>query len=104
MSMSLIAWTLLIPVALSAAVARAADGEFPPVEKLPAMKELPDPFLFADGTRVKSREDWERRRAELEAMILHYEYGQMPPAPGNTTAVELVSSGYKAMKDVTHTV
>jgi hypothetical protein len=86
-------------------VAKAAppsESEFPPVEKLPVVKDLPDPFLFSDGTRVKTREDWPRRRAELQETILHYEYGQMPPAPGNTAGVELVSSGYKGMAGVLH--
>lgn len=27
--------------------------------------KLPDPFVFADGGRVKTKEDWERRRLEL---------------------------------------
>jgi dienelactone hydrolase len=46
---------------------------------------------------VKTKEDWARRRAELEAMILHYEYGRMPPAPGNTTGIELVASDYQKL-------
>jgi dienelactone hydrolase len=87
-----------------AGLAMAAAPELPPVEKLPVVTELPDPFLFLDGSRVKTRDDWARRREELRAMILHYEYGQLPPAPGNTTGVELVSSGYKNMKGVTHRV
>ena len=35
-----------------------------PVSELPSIKELPDPFLLADGSRVKSPEDWARRRKE----------------------------------------
>jgi hypothetical protein len=51
----------------------------PGADALPAVDELPDPFLFADGTRVKTVEDWRRRREELKALILGYEYGRMPP-------------------------
>jgi dienelactone hydrolase len=96
---------LLIAFGLASGSTRAqapAGEAFPPVDQLPVVKELPDPFQFADGSRVKSKEDWARRRAELEAMILHYQYGRLPPAPGNTRAVELGSGGYRAMKDVTH--
>ena len=57
-------------VLLIASVSMAAD--FPPVEKLPSVKELPDPFTFMDGSRVKSKEDWQRRRAELQEMILSH--------------------------------
>src|SRR4051812_33762287 len=94
---------ILMFLAAWASVARAQEN-LPPVEKLPVVKELPDPFLFSDGSRVKSKEDWARRRAELEAQIMYYEYGRMPPAPGNTKAVLLVSSDYKLMKDVSHRV
>ncbi|HEY7115958.1 MAG TPA: hypothetical protein VH475_05210, partial [Tepidisphaeraceae bacterium] len=99
-----IALGMCVALGQAASAAPPVGSEFPPVEKLPSVKELPDPFMFQDGSRVKSREDWDRRRAELQAMILYYEFGQMPPAPGNTKAVERVSGGYKAMKDVTHKV
>ena len=43
---------------------------------------LPDPFTFADGDPVRSRADWQRRRAELAAQVQHYELGTKPgPAP-----------------------
>jgi len=47
---------------------------------------LPDPFLFPDGSRVKTPEDWKRRREEILDTAIGLEYGGMPPAPG---AVEL---------------
>lgn len=49
---------------------------------------LPDPFLFADGRRVRTPADWAERREEIKAMLLKEQYGQMPPAPGNVTAAE----------------
>src|SRR3954453_184036 len=88
-----------IPVLSKTALAAdvtATGSHFPSLEQLPIIKGLPDPFRFNDGTRVKTREDWPRRRAEIQAAVLHYEYGQMPPSPGNTAGVELVSSGSKA--------
>jgi len=90
---------LLVGLALGAAAAAAGAekappkaGGFPPVEKLPEIKELPDPFLMKSGQRVKTREDWQKRREEIKALLAHYEYGRMPPPPGNVTA-EVTSSG-----------
>jgi len=50
----------------------------PGMEKLKAINQLPDPFLMNDGSRVKTKEEWSRRRAELREMILGYEYGHVP--------------------------
>ena len=45
------------------------------------LSELPDPFLFDDGTRVKSKEDWARRRKEMYKDVIDFQYGTMPPEP-----------------------
>ena len=45
------------------------------------LAELPDLFTFQDGTRVHTPEDWRRRRAQLQELILDIEYGHLPPAP-----------------------
>ena len=37
---------------------------------------------MADGSRVKTRDDWSRQREYLKAMLAHYQYGHMPPRPG----------------------
>src|SRR6266566_943626 len=70
--------------------AQAKDA-FPPVDELPSIRDLPDPFVFYDGSKVKSAEDWSRRRAELKALIQYYEYGHLPPAPGNVKATEIAT-------------
>src|SRR5215218_9290103 len=78
-------------VAVSAALTFAGSPsakEMPPPDQLPSVKELPDPFVFQDGSRVKSKEDWKRRREELRDLVLYYEYGRMPPPPGNVKAEE----------------
>jgi len=59
--------------------------------QLPSVKELPDPFLMNDGTRVKRPSDWQRRRAQLQAAILYYQFGSMPGPPANLTDKEIVS-------------
>lgn len=43
--------------------------------------ELPDLFELADGGRVRTAQDWARRREELRELILDIEYGHLPPVP-----------------------
>lgn len=57
---------------------------FPDVDQLPVHRELPDPLVMFDGSRVTSAEQWSRqRRPELKALFAHYMYGQAPPPPTN---------------------
>jgi hypothetical protein len=46
---------------------------------------LPNPFVFADGTGVYSEADWTRRRAEILKILEYYELGILPPLPENVT-------------------
>ena len=76
---------LTLPIVASLLAAAAApDPSFVPVLR----DNFPDPFVLKDASRVKSKADWERRRGELKEMILYYEYGRMPPAPGNVNVTE----------------
>jgi len=60
----------------------SCNNQLPDFEDLPENKELPDPFIFFDGKRVDSPEDWnELRRPELKRLFQHYVYGYLPPAP-----------------------
>ncbi len=68
-----------------------AASRMPTVDELPDIRKLPDPFLMNNGKRVKSKADWTKRRREIKAMILYYQYGHMPPAPKNVTAKVLSS-------------
>ncbi len=54
---------------------------FPDVEALPEQNILPDLFIMHDGSRVQSLADWEKQRQYLKAMLIHYQYGEMPPKP-----------------------
>lgn len=67
------------------------EYRFPAFEELPSIPELPDPFLKPDGTRVKTPEEWPEQREYLKAMLAHYLYGEMPPAPENTSGEVLFS-------------
>ena len=42
---------------------------------------LKSPFVFNDGTPVKSPADWPRRRQELVKTAAELQYGKMPPDP-----------------------
>lgn len=74
----------LILLALSWSLGRA--WEPPPNESLPSTDGLPDLFRFANGDAVVSPDDWNRRREELKAMLLYYQYGRMPGRPDAVTA------------------
>lgn len=79
---------------------------FPPVDDLPVIEELPDPFIMEDGSRVKSLADWEKQRKYLKTMIQHYEYGFRPPVPEDVTVDEVSSNdiGWAIEKELLFTV
>lgn len=52
----------------------------------PSQKMMPDPFKFLDGTRISSKADWERLRADLSAMLQAAVYGPKMPAPDTLKA------------------
>lgn len=75
---------LLLSVLAATSIARAAD--FPPVEKLTPIPELPNPLVMLDGTNVTTKEQWHgERRTELKQLFQHYMYGYLP-APAKITA------------------
>jgi hypothetical protein len=78
--------------AMSGVNMEAAEPQRKPLADLPAVKDLPDPFLFNDGSRVQSPADWARRRKEIVEAVLTYEYGRLPPAADNVKA-EVLSTG-----------
>jgi hypothetical protein len=66
-------------------------GSLPGVDALPVRQEMPDVMVMNDGTRVTTRRQWERRRAEMRRILEYYAVGQMPPAPGNVKGQEIKS-------------
>src|SRR6476620_11358591 len=79
-------------VATFSAAQEGAPPKVIPVSKLPLTRELPDPFKFANNQRVKTKEDWQKRRSELLKQILEFEYGRVPSDPGQVKGVEETSS------------
>jgi hypothetical protein len=65
--------------------AACAPPPLPPLEQLPAIESLPDPFLSASGRRITSRAEWACRRAEISAQVQEYELGPKPPRPSLVT-------------------
>ena len=47
---------------------------------------LPDPFLFENGQRVKTKQQWQCRRQELKDLMQEYELGAFPPPPEQLSA------------------
>lgn len=64
------------------------------------LDKLPDPFLFNDGTRVKTKEDWEKRRKEIFKTAVEMQYGEIPPAP-EFFKVEPISFSYPCVYKIT---
>ena len=62
-------------------------------DSLPAIAELPDPFVFTDGHRASTPEEWPARRTEMLELLLKYEYGHVPPAPGDVALDAVLESG-----------
>ena len=85
LSVSLIGLLLLAGVAAMA----APKETYPDVEHLPVIADLPDPFLLPNGKRVTSAKEWEAHRKALLELVLHYEYGPLPPVPDHVTGTEL---------------
>ena len=66
------------------------------------ISELPDPFRFAGGSRVRTPEEWKRRRRELLDQILDIEYGRLPPVPARTEGIPLSLHVVKYLGDARH--
>lgn len=77
-----------------------AQMQFTTVDKLPVVKQLPDPLLWNDGKgRVKYFSEWERRRNEISTLIQHYGIGEKPAvSPG---CVKARMNGDTLIVDVT---
>lgn len=74
-------------IAVAALTALAHAQDLPTaLSQLPASNKLPDLLTFHDGSKVKTIADWQRRRAELIAPLMFYQYGRMPPKPDQVTA------------------
>jgi hypothetical protein len=78
-----VAGTRALVVALCALVTSAGLAQTNPDQnRQPVMPaHLPDPLLFADGTRVATPAQWTQRRQELLQLLTEQMYGRMPGRP-----------------------
>ena len=65
-------------------------------EKAVAPFTLEDPLKFADGTPLRSKDDWPRRRREILDIFEHEMYGVEPPKP-EVLVTELVDEKQDAL-------
>lgn len=58
----------------------------PAFSALPAIPNLPDPFLMANGNRIMKVSDWRCRRAEISSQVQHWGSGPKGAPPATETA------------------
>lgn len=90
--------TLVLAATMTGVVAAADTNALARPEDFPRVEKLPDPFLFLDGSRVASREDWARRREEIKDLMLRIQYGHLPESGGpvnllNVLKREIINDG-----------
>ena len=54
--------------------------------------DLPNPFIFNNGSNVSSHKDWERRRTEIYQTAISLQFGTQPPSP-EVVEVEQLNCG-----------
>jgi endo-1,4-beta-xylanase len=80
-------------------------GKYPDPHDLPEVNNLPDPFTFFNGRKVRFPEDWVARRAEVKDLAQYYEFGYMPAAPQSLSAVSTdQANGSRSYKSIAVTV
>ena len=55
--------------------------------------KLPNPFVFDDGSLVKTQEDWRKRREEIWKSAVELQFGERPPSPEFLEVEVICTSG-----------
>lgn len=63
------------------------------VKSYDVLGKLPDLFTFADGGKVVTPADWQKRRAEIFPAAVELQYGTQPGAPDRVTVEPLYVTG-----------
>jgi hypothetical protein len=105
--------TLIALVLASAALAAPLSTSSPllasqacnPSTNVPSVtvSKLPNPFVFADGTPITTKDQWTCRQEEIVNAFEQYELGDLPPPPtaltatlnGNSISISITVSGGK---------
>ena len=87
---------LLLSALLTWAVTSAGQNKNYDESQVPTF-EVPDALTCSDGTRVKTRKQWEnKRRPELMKLLSEQEYGFTPWQTGIRAKYELVATNTDA--------
>ena len=62
---------------------------FPSVSSLKSSADIPDPFIFMDGSKVESQDDWWKRQAEISCMYEYYMYGKWIDGSDDETSYKI---------------
>lgn len=57
------------------------DKDLIKITELDVLSDLPNPFVFNDGTPLKTASEWEQRRNEIWGPTVELQYGKLPPEP-----------------------
>lgn len=83
-------------IALKTAVGQLNDGSgYVSAKNLTANANLPDPYLFLDGTYVENVSDWEKRAEEIYDMYQYYMYGVWRDGTGEKLSYDLNGNNLK---------
>lgn len=75
---------------LKEAVGQLNDGSgYISAKNLTANADLPDPYLFLDGTYVETKDDWAKRAEEINGMYQYYMYGVWRDGTGENLTYNL---------------
>ncbi|KAI0795669.1 hypothetical protein C8Q75DRAFT_791381 [Abortiporus biennis] len=67
-------------------VKRATCPDIPANPVATPITSLPNPFTFANGQNVTTKDDWACRQAEISQLLQTYELGSKPPKPSTFSA------------------
>jgi hypothetical protein len=102
--MAAAASALIVAASALLLAAPASSQTNPDQYRQPSMPaHLPDPLLFADGTRVANPAQWPKRRGELLQLFTEQMYGRMPGRPAemrfNVFDIDRHALGGKATRE-----
>lgn len=79
-----------------ASTAVAKPWKPPQLTSLPRIIGLPELLFDANGRRITTPDAWGKRRADISAMIQHFEYGHLPPRPDKVWATNIERHPFNA--------
>lgn len=91
-----IPWLLSILAVSAVTILAQQDAAVDRCPSLPdnlILSKLTDPFTFFNKRPVRTKADWQCRRAEISELIQRYQLGHLPSKPPTSVAGELLENG-----------